>query len=75
MTPKNLESLDKIEKIIEGIASNVLNFKDPDAQLEEMIFKQKRSLLQKFIDFDEKKGIRVKGLDKIKIYFSVESSL
>ena len=27
------------------------------------------------LEFDENKGIRVRGLDKIKIYFSVESSL
>jgi DNA invertase Pin-like site-specific DNA recombinase len=45
-----------------------------DASVREMIWKQKRALLQQFVDFDEKKGIRVFAKDKAKVYISIKSS-
>lgn len=44
-----------------------------DEGIRELIFAQKRAILQQYIDFGEGKGIRVKGFDDIKFNFSLDS--
>jgi site-specific DNA recombinase len=42
-------------------------------EIRKMIFQQKRAMLQKFIDFDKGKGIRVMGPKDVEFNFSIES--
>ena len=44
-----------------------------DEGIRKLIFQQKRAILQRYINFDEGKGITVKGFDDIEYYFSIES--
>jgi hypothetical protein len=43
------------------------------AEVDEMIWKQKRALLQQFVNFDKDHGIRVFAKDKIEVYISIKS--
>ena len=60
-------------KDVSGLLKSIKGPGDISVTARELIFKQKRAMLQRFLDFDEAKGIRVRQKDDIEIYFSIES--
>ena len=70
---KQNEFLKEIDYLLKGLKGGI-DRNSINATVREMIFKQKRLMLQRFLDFDKDKGIRFRRLDDIGVYFSIQPS-
>jgi len=59
--------------ILERLGARTASDLPATEAVRDLVYKQKRAMLQKFVDFEEGRGIRFWNQNRIEIYFSIDS--